>query len=67
MSPIPSLPVTRVAAAVALALALSNLAQAADEVTLDEVIVTAERREQNLQDIPISATEIGRASCRERV
>jgi iron complex outermembrane recepter protein len=51
-----TLPASRVAAAVALALGLANIAQAAEEITLDEVIVTAERREQNLQDVPISAT-----------
>ena len=34
-----------------------RLIQAAEaKITLDEVIVTAERREQNLQDVPISAT-----------
>ena len=46
-----------VAAAVALALAApANFAPAAEDATLDEVVVTAERREQNLQDVPISAT-----------
>jgi len=66
MSQFPSLPATRVAAAVALALGLSNLARAADDVTLDEVIVTAERREQNLQDIPISATVLSAADLEKR-
>jgi len=46
-------------AAGALLLATGLPAQAiwaAEEAPLDEVIVTAERREQNLQDVPISAT-----------
>src|SRR5689334_24157009 len=51
-----SLP-SRAAAALALASALpAHPAWAAEETPLDEVIVTAERREQNLQDVPISAT-----------
>jgi iron complex outermembrane receptor protein len=66
MSQLHSLPATRVAAAVALALGLSSIARAADEVTLDEVIVTAERREQNLQDIPISATVLSAADLEKR-
>jgi iron complex outermembrane receptor protein len=46
-------------AAGALLLAAGLPAQAiwaAEDAPLDEVIVTAERREQNLQDVPISAT-----------
>jgi iron complex outermembrane receptor protein len=56
MSNVDFLPARRVTAAVALALALGPLAQAAEETALDEVVVTAERRTQNLQDVPISAT-----------
>jgi iron complex outermembrane recepter protein len=45
-----------IAGAVSLALAApAALAEEADD-TLAEVVVTAERREQNLQDVPISAT-----------
>ena len=47
----------RSAVALALSPVLSALAVAAEaDVALDEVVVTAERREQNLQDVPISAT-----------
>jgi len=49
----------RSAVALALSPVLAPLAAAADadaDVALDEVVVTAERREQNLQDVPISAT-----------
>jgi iron complex outermembrane receptor protein len=66
MSHIHSLPAPRVAAAVALALGLAPLAQAAEETTLEEVIITAERREQNLQDIPISATVLSAADLDKR-
>ena len=44
-----------VAAAVSLALA-APVTRAAEEDVLEEIIVTAERRAQNLQDIPIAAT-----------
>ena len=49
------MPVSQVAAAVAFAL-LASPSRAADVQVLDEVIVTAERRAQNLQDVSISAT-----------
>jgi iron complex outermembrane recepter protein len=45
-----------VATAVTLALAAPAARAAESEDTLEEVVVTAERREQNLQDVPISAT-----------
>ncbi len=35
---------------------LTSLAAAQEEVTLGEVIVTAQRREQNLQEVPVSVT-----------
>jgi len=38
------------------AMAQDNAPQAADATGLDVIVVTAERREQNLQDVPISAT-----------
>ena len=66
MSHFHALPAPRVAAAVAFALAVANFAQAADEVTLDEVIVTAERREQNLQDVAISATVLSASDLEKR-
>src|SRR5687768_12193311 len=49
-------PVSHVSTAVALALMNPVTGAAAEETVLEEVIVTAERREQNLQDVPISAT-----------
>ncbi len=46
-----------IALAIAIATALGTSAASAEERTvLDEVVVTAERREVNLQDVPISAT-----------
>lgn len=46
-----------VALAIAVATALgTGVAAAQERVVLDEVVVTAERREVNLQDVPISAT-----------
>ena len=66
MSHFHTLPANRVAFAVALALGLSHIAQSAEEITLDEVIVTAERREQNLQDVPISATVLSAADLDKR-
>ena len=49
-------PVSHVSAAVALALLAPVAGAASEETVLEEVIVTAERRAQNLQDVPISAT-----------
>jgi iron complex outermembrane receptor protein len=49
-------PVSRVSTAAALALMNPVTGAAAEETVLEEVIVTAERREQDLQDVPISAT-----------
>ena len=59
-------PATRASGAVAAAVALALVqgmvaapvaaAEADDDVALDEIVVTAERREQNLQDIPIAAS-----------
>jgi iron complex outermembrane receptor protein len=47
----------RSAVALALGPVLAPLAAAADaDVALDEVVVTAERREQNLQEVPIAAS-----------
>lgn len=41
--------------------AFSTPSQAAEEIfTLDEIIVTAQKREQNLQDVPISVTAFSR-------
>lgn len=45
-----------VASAVALAIATPAIQAAEAEDTLEEVTVTAERRSQNLQDVPISAS-----------
>jgi iron complex outermembrane receptor protein len=54
-----------VALAVAVAAALAQTAQAqepAAQMTLEEVVVTAERREVNLQNVPISATVLTAAA-----
>jgi iron complex outermembrane receptor protein len=54
-------------AALALASGLTAHAlSAAEPGTLDEVIVTAERREQNLQDVPISATVLSAEDLERR-
>jgi iron complex outermembrane receptor protein len=45
-----------VASAVALALSAPAARAASDDEVLSEVVVTAERRSQNLQDVPISAS-----------
>ncbi len=54
-------------AALALASGLpAHALSAAEPGTLDEVIVTAERREQNLQDVPISATVLSAEDLERR-
>ncbi|WP_114394064.1 TonB-dependent receptor [Oleisolibacter albus] len=40
-------------------LALFGAAQAQDAGTLEEIIVTAQKREQNLQDVPVSVATLG--------
>ncbi len=42
------------------ALALSPASALASEARLEEVIVTAQKREQNLQDVPMAITALGR-------
>ena len=39
--------------------------QASDEVASDEILVTAQRREERLQDVPISITAIGSAKLEQ--
>ncbi len=48
----------------ALALALSNVILGAHAQTLEEVVVTAQHREENLQDVPIAITAIGSEELR---
>ncbi len=54
---------------VALAVQLANVstvsAAAAEELLIEEVIVTAQRREQNLQDVPLSVSAISGDSLRD--
>ncbi len=38
---------------------LAQLAPAADDITLGEIIVTAQRKSENLQDVPLSVTAVG--------
>ncbi len=48
------------ASAVVLAgMAASSAAQAQDQQTVDSIIVTAQKREQNLQDVPVVVTAVG--------
>ena len=42
-----------------MAVSLPAFAQAADESDSDEIVVTAQKREQNLQDVPVAITAIG--------
>jgi len=39
--------------------------QGADEANADEIVVTANRREENLQDVPISVTALGETKLKE--
>lgn len=64
MSSTTKIALTPLAAAVSAALAPAGIAQAQDDessVALDEIIVTATKREQNLQDIPASIQAIPQA------
>ena len=47
-------------ASTALSMAMPAFAQdAAEENNDDEIVVTAQKREQNLQDVPVAITAIG--------
>ncbi|MCH7509836.1 MAG: TonB-dependent receptor [Proteobacteria bacterium] len=70
MKPIESIGVlTTVAFAVHLALfpgtAAGQTPPSADELVLEEVIVTAQRREQNVQDVPLSVSAISASSLKD--
>jgi iron complex outermembrane receptor protein len=59
--------VSRTAVAVAVANALAvNAASAADEAILDEVVVTATKRAQNLQSVPLAVTAISAAELENK-
>lgn len=49
-----------------LAAAISGVAIAQEESVLEEIVITAERREVNLQDTPISATVLSGDSLIEK-
>ena len=51
----------------AIAAALLAIAFEAPAQTLEEVVVTAQHREENLQDVPIAITAIGGRSCVRRI
>lgn len=53
-------------AAVATALCLPSTAQAEGDFFIEELVVTAQRREQSIQDIPIAATAFSRESLKEQ-
>jgi outer membrane receptor protein involved in Fe transport len=55
---------TPVAAGVAVALA-SPAIMAQDDLSIEEVVVTAQKRTQNLQDVPISIQTLGSESIKE--
>jgi len=55
---------TPVAAGVAVALA-SPAIMAQDDLSIEEVVVTAQKRAQNLQDVPISIQTLGSESIKE--
>jgi iron complex outermembrane recepter protein len=46
-------------ASTAIGFAVPAIAQEASEATGDEIVVTAQKREQNLQDVPVAITAIG--------
>ena len=61
---------TILAAAIVAAFPAAALAQAGDDAVIEEILVTAQKREQSLQEVPISitafsATAIERAGIRE--
>ena len=42
------------------------MAQGADEATIEEVVVTAQKRSENLQDVPVSVTAISGTALQDR-
>lgn len=43
----------------AISVALGNVAQAADEFSLEEVVVTAQKRSESMQEVPVAVSAIG--------
>ena len=64
----PNLQKTGIAALIGAALAASvpGLALAQDKTAIEEVIVTAQKREERLQDVPIAISAITKAQIEER-
>ena len=64
---IPVKPITTALSALTLAISIANTGVHAEGIELEEIVVTAQKREQNLQDVPVSVSAFTGDQLKEAV
>lgn len=64
---IPVKPITTALSALTLAISFANTGVHAESIGLEEIVVTAQKREQNLQDVPVSVSAFTGDQLKEAV
>lgn len=64
---IPVKPITTALSALTLAISFANTGVQAESIGLEEIVVTAQKREQNLQDVPVSVSAFTGDQLKEAV